>query len=613
MSGTGRGRGRGGTRGTRGGRGRGGGRTTAETPQTDLNDSGKRAADGDDLEVAPAPSKKKKKPSTGGEEVEPRKLPHRVKRVQDPGKPDQTAAHRTAEEIEEERAEKAALTAERERRRNEALKELAQINLEQAAADAEEESRAIDTIEDLHELERESVFITKEMAKTKGKKSRKSKKLETRAAIDDATAKLAALQQEDVAKSKKAVAVKSAAAADSKQAGLSKVYRSKFVPTTKSSKESPEPAGLEEEDAESTRPNFEAEMDVERPRLNQLISISGDDSEYEDTPTRVVPAPRDSKSLAKPRQKRGSRSAAPALTPLPTLKLEASSSPFVPDSAADIRGLPALVGATWETRYLPAAYRALYCSDSPMTFALRGDTAASKEAAVAAIQAILDSVHPGNSLKLCWDDEVCKRTVARVREERSDIIAYAFQVVEKSFQTKEYLDQPIKIRDEARYASRPDGPAFHRVPTPRDCPCDPTARNYIKPVDYLETKFIIATVAEFLKNKNGFQLPAERQDKKYDFSDMPRGLFALAAAGVERAFKVFAENGQRPDKLEKFTISLYGTSVASYIKNIARFTRSRWESLLLASEALVATNAPVRDASELDDMRDYMYVPSSPS
>ncbi|KAJ7821571.1 hypothetical protein B0H14DRAFT_3471477 [Mycena olivaceomarginata] len=95
-----------------------------------------------------------------------------------------------------------------------------------------------------------------------------------------------------------------------------------------------------------------------------------------------------------------------------------------------------------------------------MTFATKGETAASTLVAVKAVQTILDGVHPGNNLTIAWRDKACSRTVARVRERRSAIAASAIGVVEELFNTKEYRDKPTAIRAFAQYAARPDGPGF---------------------------------------------------------------------------------------------------------------------------------------------------------
>ncbi|KAF7334106.1 hypothetical protein MVEN_02316400 [Mycena venus] len=204
------------------------------------------------------------------------------------------------------------------------------------------------------------------------------------------------------------------------------------------------------------------------------------------------------------------------------------------------------------------------------------------------------------------------QTVSRIRERRSLVGTVALRVVEEFFGADEYKDKPIAIRQYARYAVRPDGPGFWRIPTPENIPSNPKHPNYIKGVDYLESPFIIKTATAFLKNQK-YIIPEAGPDGKFDFSGLPSGLFALSAAGVERAFNAFTATGVRPQKLPKFSQAESGTTCSGYANNIRRFTRSRWESLLNACgvEAEEAAIAPA-DAMAVDGIRDSMYIPSSP-
>ncbi|KAJ6575801.1 hypothetical protein B0H10DRAFT_2346804, partial [Mycena sp. CBHHK59/15] len=229
-------------------------------------------------------------------------------------------------------------------------------------------------------------------------------------------------------------------------------------------------------------------------------------------------------------------------------------------ASADVKGLPALVGPTWDTHYLPTAYRALYCSADPMMFAAMGDTPTSQTTAVNTVQAILDAVHPGHTLpNVVWGNKVCKKTVERIRERRSLIAQTGLKVVDETFKGEDYIHQPVAIRTYAKYAARFDGPGFWKEPTPESSPRDPKAPGYIKGSGYLESVMIIQTVAPFLKNE-GFSLPDAGVDGTYDFSGMPRGLFALAAAGYLTVL-TFLPGGTWFESLQSYRHSRTGPQV----------------------------------------------------
>ena len=215
------------------------------------------------------------------------------------------------------------------------------------------------------------------------------------------------------------------------------------------------------------------------------------------------------------------------------------------------------------------------------------------------------------------------------------------------FQGPDYRDRPIATRGYALYAVRSNGPGFWRVAAPESSPQDPKAKGYIvrhpttlrvaailrrgcqKPDDYLESPFIIQVLSRILK-KEEFILPTEVDpvSKKYDFSDMPCGLLAMSAAAVshslrshrieltsivkiERALKLYIETGVRPERLPKFSKVSSGTSVTSYLKNIRRFTLTRWEGILAACGAQTVASAPLVPFA-FDAYRDFIYTPSSP-
>ncbi|KAJ7771417.1 hypothetical protein DFH07DRAFT_953585 [Mycena maculata] len=431
------------------------------------------------------------------------------------------------------------------------------------------------------------------------KRPKKAKKGETKAEIE---ALVKTLGDE---KKKKDVAPKQSlqnrdAAAVSNKAGLSKAYlaASEKAPDNVVSLEKPEIGGLDDEDASSTRPESSGASTKPSLRVNELVTIK-DTSEEEDTPIKAPPAarpaPKPHATHAAPRVKAESKipalSIPPSKTPKNTSRVKSeslSSAAFTPEVANDVKGLLALVGGTWDSHFLPATYNALYRSRELMTFAAKG-----------------------NTLKVIWGDQICKRVVNRIRERRSLIGQTALENANAFFRTKHFLEQPGVIRKYARYAVRPDGPGFFKEPTPENCPPNPRAEGYIKPTGYLESPLIIQTVSVFLKNHE-YHLPKHKADGTYDFSGLPAGLFAMAVGGVERALTVYTDNGIC-STVPKFTGAAAGTAILVYMSNIERFTVSQWESLLTA-----AGNAPTSsDAAEtleaaLDGLREYAYVASSP-
>ncbi|KAJ7483081.1 hypothetical protein B0H11DRAFT_2279883 [Mycena galericulata] len=615
-------------------------------------------SDYEDSSSPTAQSQKRKKKAADKPKpaIEPRAPSTRATRGINPRRAvDKKKQNRPHEVVQAEKDQKTQTIIDHARKRGEDVAMVAAIDAEADEAAAQEEEGAIMTLDDLpasdtdtaamdldvvleidesdfQRIEDEDAYRSagefdepkKAKAPAASKKGKaKIPKGQTRKEVE-AMAKMLVKKKKGAVEAsvmKKPIQNKDAAAA-SKKAGLSASFlsTSSKISQVAHVPQSPKLGGLTDDDAISARPDLDKTKPAGR-RSNEVVTIE-DSSDLEETPTQLVPPPARAVQKSRKEPKVKTEGKLPALsfgkTPRAKsgVKVETTSSDvFTPGTAADVKGLPALVGPSWDSEYLPAAYRALYCSPQVMTFATMGESASSKEEAVKAVQNILDSVHPGNTLVIEWGDKICARTVSRIRERRSLIAQTALEVVDELFQTSEYRDQPIAIRAYAGYASRFDGPAFWKVPTPENCPANPKAKGYIKGKQYLESPLIIKTVTQFLKNEH-FSMPAPEADGTSDFSGMPIGLFAIAAAGIERALGLYKPTGVRPVAIPKFTKAAVGTAVAGYTSNITRFTASRWDSLLTAAGASATDDDGPSTAAEaaaiLDGFRDSMYVPSSP-
>ncbi|KAJ7020114.1 hypothetical protein C8F04DRAFT_1197008 [Mycena alexandri] len=548
-----------------------------------------------------------------------------------------TKTYRSHSEVEAEKEKRAAAAAACDQKMADAMATIAKLNAESDRAAVDEENDAVDSLNDLREDDTTMLEFTDadfariendgdyesageyapKIKSVPGRKA-KPKKGETRAGVEELTK---ALKEKSVGAKKNAQ--NSDAAAASKKAGLRKA----FVAQPGASPGKFEYGGLTEEDADSTRPDLDgAKAPVKR--VNDLVLVSSDSSSDDETPLRVpAPVPR---PVAKPRAVQvkfepkipalvlasdDAKTPKLAKTKKKGVKLEAESSVagfFTPDTAGDVKGLPALVGPTWDSHLLPAMYRALAVSTEPMTFTAHGESAAACNAAVKAMRTVVDQVHPGNTLpEFVWGDKICSRVVSRVRERRCLLVQAGVDAVDSVFQTKEFVGNPAAIREYAKYAIRVDGPAFWKVPTPRSSPRNPKAPGYIAADGFMESSIIIKAASAIVKTGE-FNIPTPDPDGSFNRSDLPSGLFGLVAAGVERGFKRYTATGVREEKLPKFTRKLSSPRVAVFMNNIRRFTLSRWTSLLDALEP-TTTATPVSEAAdELDSYGDFVYVPSSP-
>ncbi|KAJ7850152.1 hypothetical protein B0H14DRAFT_3452072 [Mycena olivaceomarginata] len=545
-------------------------------------------------------------------------------------------------EVEAEKDAKVTAAEERDHQRQLLMEKIAALDAEADQAAAAEDASSIRKLDDVpraHEhlddatmsfnesdferVEDDDAYRTEDgfqetkKAKAPVTRAKKPKKGETRNEIEKITKAMEMKAKQEGPKRvvKKVVQDKNAAAA-SKTAGLSKAFLARSTnPQDTVSPSKLEIGGLTDEDAASTRPDLIETTSgkwINEPTLNQKRHRAGGPS------AATVPVP---KLRAQSRANVEAESKIPALsisasetkTPkktkkVPGVKTESSSGSFTPDIASDVKGLPAFVVQTWESAILPAGYRALYISPETMTFGAQGAEAVT----VKAFQTILDRIHPGNTFEIAWGDKICSRLNDRIRKRRSKIVQSGVDVVDALYKTEKYIGQPAVIRAHASWASRVDGPALYKIPTPEACPRDRTAQGYIVQTKrILESALMIQAVSPFLKNEH-FVIPEKRADGTYDFSGLPQGLFSLAAAGIERGMKLYRATGVR-EALPKFTKAAGLTAVDGYMVNIHRFKVTRWESLLKATGNVLATaNAEEEAQLTLDGLREWAYVPSSP-
>ena len=166
--------------------------------------------------------------------------------------------------------------------------------------------------------------------------------------------------------------------------------------------------------------------------------------------------------------------------------------------------MPCFVSTDWATRFLPTLYHHLFYSEKPFHKFSKGS------ALLAIIQSILDLLYPNNSYVVTANSKVyltvqfplyCCMALTnyvfqlqaydRLTKKRSDFGTRAVHIAEQFFKQPEFKDDPRAVSKYAIWATRRDGPAFWRVPSPQGlAPNDP---NYT-----VSTKIFISCMAKLL-------------------------------------------------------------------------------------------------------------------
>ncbi|KAJ7845014.1 hypothetical protein B0H14DRAFT_3139185 [Mycena olivaceomarginata] len=574
----------------------------------------RKAAEDSDFEPNSPPKKKTRTPRAL---PEPRTLPDR-KRNPDSAAPDKPRPKRPNGAKDADAAQAAAAVADREARRKALVDSLAALDAEEDAQQAQEEEDAIYhrddeqdvvadsmdedepvltiTQEDFERIEDDDAyrtspepdkprvdFLHSSLSNRSSEEDQEGREGETRKEVEAATRVLAEKRKVSEQGAKKKGVQNSDAAAASRKAGLSSAWAKTHggasqAPSAAHPEEMPKLGGLKDDDAVGARPDFALAAKTRPARQNELRHRGNP----QQAPQQACGSHAHRRAAVKLHKPRNTQPASkiPALVidgcKTPKIKSESSSSSFTPESAADVRGLPAFIAPTWIGVFLPALYHLLTVSDDPMVIGSIGvDPKQSGKETVAILQTLLAETYPGNGWTMTWGDVICARAISRIGERRSAVARAGLRGADDIFKRH--------------------GPAFYKCPIPQgESMLDPEDPEYIKPRGYLESKIIIDTMTPFIKGE-AFPTHHHEDENGKEVVDpssiLPIGARGMTAAAVERAYQAY-RSGERV-KPRDFSSQHFGTAVAGFIiTSIKGLSVSRWQSIINACGANVAGALP---------------------
>ncbi|KAF8487899.1 hypothetical protein F5888DRAFT_1639644 [Russula emetica] len=527
-----------------------------------------------------------------------------------PGAPDMSKPRRTSTEVTAGAKRKAALQLQVNELEQKKIDTLAAMEVEEELVDEEEERTVVRQQAQSDGLDNtKDVFMQSEDDKNAGGKSdsdaeeilelsmseedpqtlkakkvlhrRSQKKLnmgETRAAVDSMKAKLKAADK------KRSASVDLNAISNKKKkanipSGLTSDWKSKLsaaTPRQTSSKVKAKPfhealGGLEDEDALanvaetlalSTGHPMTGQKNNKITNVTQFVHIdnnSDSDSESEDAPTKP-PAKgakksttADSKALKVSKGKTQPEKTVKATKA--TKEVPVANPPF------DILTLPEFARTNWSTHFLPMLYDCLECSHDP--FVIGSDI-------VKPIQAVVNAAYPGSGYRVLANDRLVVMAKGRLHEKRAFFDREAIKIVSDFFKDDAYANKPKATVKYAKWAIRGNGPALFGKPTPVECMIPKGTNGYVEPDGIFESTFIIQLLSQYLKWCTG---------SCHDYGH-PIGALSMAAAGIERAFVMFA-TGTRTD-VGQFSKDVVGTLVGDYLYLATRLTGIRKTSIYLS-------------------------------
>ncbi|KAF8480609.1 hypothetical protein F5888DRAFT_1825718 [Russula emetica] len=566
-------------------------------------------------------------------------LPSRATRPVHPGAPDMSKPRRTSTEVTAGAKRKAALQLQVNELEQKKIDTLAAMEVEEELADEEEERTVVRQQAQSDGLDNtKDVFMQSEDDENAGGKSdsdaeeilelstseedpqtlkakkvlhRRSQKKpnrgETRAAVDSVKAKLKAADK------KRSASVDLNAISNKKKkanvpSGLTSDWKSKLsaaTPRQTSSKVKAKPfhealGGLEDEDtlanvaetlALSTGHPMTGQKNNKITNVTQFVHIdnnSDSDSESEDAPTKP-PAKgakksttADSKALKVSKGKTQPEKTVKATKA--TKEVPVANPPF------DISTLPEFARTNWSTHFLPTLYDCLGCSHDP--FVIGSDI-------VKPIQAVVNAAYPGSGYRVLANDRLVVMAKGRLHEKRAFFGREAIKIVSDFFKDDAYANKPKATAKYAKWAIRGNGPALFGKPTPVECMIPKGTNGYVEPDGIFESTFIIQLLSQYLKWCTG---------SCHDYGH-PIGALSMAAAGIERAFVMFA-TGTRTD-VGQFSKDVVGTLVGDYLYLATRLTDRRWDLIAELCSGLKEKSTSLTHAVQSQVNRRTLYEPSS--
>ncbi|KAF8495421.1 hypothetical protein F5888DRAFT_1635496 [Russula emetica] len=325
--------------------------------------------------------------------------------------------------------------------------------------------------------------------------------------------------------------------------------------------------------------------------VTQFVHIdnnSDSDSESEDAPTKP-PAKgakksttADSKALKVSKGKTQPEKTVKATKA--TKEVPVANPPF------DISTLPEFARTNWSTHFLPTLYDCLGCSHDP--FVIGSDI-------VKPIQAVVNAAYPGSGYRVLANDRLVVMAKGRLHEKRAFFGREAIKIVSDFFKDDAYANKPKATAKYAKWAIRGNGPALFGKPTPVECMIPEGTNGYVEPDGIFESTFIIQLLSQYLKWCTG---------SCHDYGH-PIGALSMAAAGIERAFVMFA-TGTRTD-VGQFSKDVVGTLVGDYLYLATRLTDRRWDLIAELCSGLKEKSTSLTHAVQSQVNRRTLYEPSS--
>ncbi|KAJ3870966.1 hypothetical protein F5051DRAFT_446850 [Lentinula edodes] len=304
-----------------------------------------------------------------------------------------------------------------------------------------------------------------------------------------------------------------------------------------------------------------------------------------------VTAPKTRKAIVTP--VKSSSKKATTMKLHPSIKKELSSESVIELSdsgtpSPETKTLPEFMVAAWNTRGTDTAYGLLFTDAQPFIRYAKGPQL------LEVVKVAAEGLWPKS-------DYVVKKGNTLYEKPEG---ARAQAVVEAFFAQDVYAQNVTERQGYALYALEKDGPLLYQNPSPRNI--KPNAPGYLAPTGSFLSDHIVQVIKVFLPHYAQSALE----------HGIPIGLLGMAAAGLERAFRMYTSTGEKSSRTTGFTLVNVNNAVEAYAQSAAKISESHWKRLQDLCGVLVpdAATLSMEDPKvfEISASRHLMYDASSP-
>ncbi|KAJ3966016.1 hypothetical protein EV361DRAFT_966491 [Lentinula raphanica] len=292
----------------------------------------------------------------------------------------------------------------------------------------------------------------------------------------------------------------------------------------------------------------------------------------------------------------------PAATPVRTASKSATTQTMLTQTtntaSKTSKALPEFMVAVWNTRGTDTAYGLMYSNPQPFIQFAKGPKLLEE------VQKAVEGLWPRSDYEVKKGDALHEKFYDRCTEARSKVGSKAQAVVEAFFAQDIYAESAAERQGYALYALQKDGPLLYQNPAPRNTKSnDP---DYKAPTGSFLSDHVVQVVKVFIPHYARSALE----------HGIPVGLLGMAAAGLERAFRMYTSTGNKTVCAPGFTLPNVNNAVEAYAQSASNMTQSHWKKLKdlcgISTAEMAIPSMEERETFEISASRHLMYDASSP-